>query len=64
MSAGLVIVGEFVASDPVGPASFALARPKSSTLTVPSRVTLTFAGFRSRWTIPPSCAASSASAIC
>jgi hypothetical protein len=43
--------------------SRALARPKSSTLTAPSAVILTLAGFRSRWTIPRSCAASSASAI-
>ena len=42
----------------------AFARPKSSTLTVPSGRTLMFAGFRSRWTMPCSCAASSASAIC
>ena len=41
----------------------AFARPKSSTLTVPSGVILMLAGFRSRWTIPFSCAASSASAI-
>ncbi len=33
-------------------------------LHLPSPVTFTFAGFRSRWTIPFSCAASSASAIC
>src|SRR5262249_51346431 len=45
------------------PAS-ALARPKSRTLTFPAGVTLTLAGFKSRWTIPFSCAASSASAIC
>jgi CheY-like chemotaxis protein len=32
--------------------SIALASPKSSTLTVPSRRTLTLAGFRSRWTTP------------
>ena len=31
---------------------------------MPSERTLMFAGFRSRWTIPCSCAASSASAIC
>jgi hypothetical protein len=37
---------------------------KSSTFTRSSRVTLMFAGFRSRWTIPFSCAASSASTIC
>ena len=46
------------------PASSALASPKSSTFTVPSRRTLMFAGLRSRWTMPCSCAASSASAIC
>ena len=44
--------------------SRAFASPKSSTFTVPSSRTLMFAGFRSRWTIPCSCAASSASAIC
>src|SRR3989442_8948563 len=33
-------------------------------LTVPSDRTLIFAGFRSRWMIPCSCATSSASAIC
>ncbi len=43
-------------------AAHALARPKSRTLTFPSGVTLTFAGLRSRWTIPFSCASSSASA--
>ena len=42
----------------------ALASPKSSTLTLPSGVTLTFAGLRSRWTMPFSCASPSASAIC
>ena len=46
------------------PARASFARPKSSTFTVPSGVTLMFAGFRSRWMIPCSCAASSASAIC
>jgi len=44
--------------------SQALASPKSSTLTVPSSVILMLAGFKSRWTMPCSCAASSASAIC
>ena len=44
--------------------SSALARPKSSTFTVPSGRSLIFAGLRSRWMIPCSCAASSASAIC
>ena len=42
----------------------AFASPKSSTFTVPSGVSLMFAGFRSRWMILCSCAASSASAIC
>ena len=42
----------------------ALARPKSSTFTLPSGVSLTFAGFRSRWTMPLLWASSSASAIC
>ena len=40
------------------------ASPKSSTFTTPSGVILMFAGFRSRWMIPLSCATSSASAIC
>ena len=62
--AGVVIVGD---CDMVGDAadgSIAFASPKSSTFTVPSGRTLMFAGFRSRWMIPCSCAASSASAIC
>ena len=60
-----VSVGEFIACARDAPAgSIAFASPKSSTLTVPSGRTLMFAGFRSRWTIPCSCAASSASAIC
>lgn len=37
----------------------AFAKPKSSTLTLPSGVTLILAGLRSRWTIPFSCAARS-----
>ena len=40
--------------------SIAFASPKSSTLTVPSARTLMFAGLRSRWMMPCSCAASSA----
>jgi hypothetical protein len=36
-------------------ALIALARPKSSTFTVPSGVSLMFAGFKSRWMIPRSC---------
>ena len=42
----------------------ALARPKSRTLTLPSGVSLTLAGLRSRWTTPLPWASSSASAIC
>ena len=55
-----VRVGESVGSEsPDEPSwSSALARPKSSTFTLPSRAILTFAGLRSRWTIPRSCAAS------
>ena len=64
--AGVVIVGDIDEirrrARPTG--SIAFARPKSSTFTVPSARTLMFAGFRSRWMIPCSCAASSASAIC
>ena len=37
--------------------------PKSNTFTFPSGVTLIFAGFKSRWMTPFSCAASRASAI-
>ncbi len=48
-------------ADPTG--SIALARPKSRTLTLPSTGALTFWGLRSRWTIPFSCASSSASRI-
>ena len=63
--AGVVIVGDIdrFGEDPAG-RSIAFASPKSSTFTVPSDRTLMFAGFRSRWMIPCSCAASSASAIC
>ena len=39
------------------------ARPKSSTFTTSSSRRLMFAGLRSRWMMPASCAASSASAI-
>ena len=49
---------------PAGDGSSAFANPKSSTLTVPSSLTLMLAGLRSRWMTPASCAASSASAIC
>lgn len=43
--------------------SMALASPKSSTFTLPSGLSLMLTGLRWRWTIPFSCAASSASAI-
>ena len=39
------------------------AMPKSITFTNPSRVTITFPGLMSRWTIPCACAEASASAI-
>ena len=43
-----------VSVSPVSSVSSAtsFATPKSSTFTTPSRVTMTFAGFRSRWTMP------------
>ena len=44
--------------------SSAVASPKSRTFTVPSGRTPMLPGFRSRWMMPCSCAASSASAIC
>ena len=63
--AGDVIVGDAVTSWlPADSGCASLASPKSSTFTTPSARTLMFAGFRSRWMIPCSCAASSASAIC
>ena len=52
-----------VASSPSpSSACVSLARPKSRTLTTPSGVTITFAGLRSRWTMPAAWAAASASA--
>ena len=62
--AGDVIVGEAVTSAgrPRLPACASFARPKSSTFTTPSGVILMFEGFRSRWMIPCSWAASRASA--
>ena len=63
--AGVVMVGDCDTSATCAPAgSIAFARPKSSTFTVPSGRTLMLAGLRSRWMMPCSCAASSASAIC
>ena len=68
VAAGVVTVGDCAsgvrASTPLASGAASLASPKSSTFTVPSSRTLMFAGFRSRWMIPCSCAASSASAIC
>lgn len=57
----LSMVGEFDAAGAAPPAcSRIFASPKSSTFTLPPGVILTFAGFRSRCTIPCSCAVSSA----
>jgi hypothetical protein len=62
---GVVIVGDAVSCGLMADAgSIAFAKPKSNTFTVPSSRTLMFAGFRSRWMIPCSWAASRASAIC
>ena len=44
--------------------AISFARPKSRILTRPSFVTNRFSGFRSRWTIPFSCAAARPLAIC
>ncbi len=57
-------VGELRMSELTTGPSSALARPKSSSLTVPSALTFMFAGFTSRWTMPRSCAYSRASQIC
>jgi hypothetical protein len=61
-----VIAGEVrvAAESPASDASAVpFARPKSSTFTTSSSVILILAGLRSRWTMPLSCAAASASAI-
>ena len=66
VAAGVVSVGECDRSraDPAADSALtALARPKSNTFTTSSGRSLMFAGLRSRWTMPCSCAASSASAI-
>ena len=44
-------------AEPRSSVCVSLARPKSRILTRPSLVTKTFSGFRSRWTMPFSCAA-------
>ena len=64
--AGLVIVGDMrhETGETAAAGSSAFASPKSSTFTVPSGRSLMLAGFRSRWMMPCSCAASRASAIC
>ena len=59
---GSVAVGTLVAST-LPSACVSLARPKSRILTRPSRVTKTFSGFRSRWTMPFSWAAARPCAI-
>src|ERR1039458_5920932 len=43
-------------AEPVAGPWVAFASPKSRIFTTPSRVTLMLAGFRSRWTMPFSCA--------
>ena len=48
VAAGLVRVGDCELSDVVVVGSKTFAKPKSSTFTVPSARTLTFAGFKSR----------------
>lgn len=52
-----VSVGELAGSPTGASLSNALAKPKSSTFTLPSAVSFTLAGFRSRWMMPFSCAA-------
>ncbi len=56
-----IVYASALAEEPSSPAN-AFARPKSSAFTLPSGVILILAGFRSRWTMPFSCAASTASA--
>ena len=58
-----VIVGSFAPSPLPEPFAVSFARPKSRILTSPSFVTITFSGFRSRCTIPASCAFARPSAI-
>src|SRR5438552_13889361 len=55
---GSVCEARVAASDGTVPSGrVSLAKPKSRIFTRPSRVTKIFSGFRSRWTIPFSCAA-------
>jgi hypothetical protein len=58
---GVVMVGESPV-DELAP-SAALASPKSSTFALPSGASLMLSGFRSRWMMPASCAASTPEAI-
>ncbi len=51
-------------SEPLASSPTSLARPKSSSFAVPSSVTITLPGFRSRCRIPAAWAPASASAIC
>ena len=60
----LVAIGTSVRSGVTPSPPTALASPKSRTFTTPSGVILMLAGLRSRWTMPLSCATSSASVIC
>ena len=58
-----VIVGDSESSASRTSGVNAFASPKSSIFGVPSGPILMFAGFKSRWMMPFSCAASSPSAI-
>ena len=57
------IVGSREPSSLPDPVVDSFARPKSRILTSPSFVTITFSGFKSRCTIPASCARARPSAI-
>ena len=47
-----IIVGDCVSELLASRDSLIFARPKSSSFTAPPGLTLTLAGFRSRWTMP------------
>ena len=59
-----MIVGRAAAPGTPSSSLTARARPKSRIFTAPSAATFTLAGFKSRWTMPASCAASMASTSC
>ena len=59
---GFAFVSSVESGSELGRAAPCLARPKSRSF-VPDRVSITFPGLRSRWTIPWRCALSNASAI-